>query len=229
MENAETYYRRHLPHYQPEYATFHVVFRLAGSLPSYVIEELRQEQEQLKSQTNEVRNIHIERGQSLRLCKLYFEQFNTLSDNASSGPTWLKVPEVAMIVKEAIDYRDDNVFNIMSYCIMPNHVHMLFEPISCNVSRLAESINKKDGRDSVSTYKITKITESLKKYTALRVNRILQKSGPFWQHESYDQVIRDDDELENTLWYILFNPVKAGLVDDWTKWKWSYCKPELMA
>ena len=70
--------------------------------------------------------------------------------------------------------------------------------------------------------------ESLKKYTALRSNRILQRSGSFWQQESYDHVIRDGDELENTLWYILYNPVKAKFVNEWEQWKWSYCKPELL-
>ena len=228
LEDVKTYYRRHLPHYQPEYATFHTVFRLAGSLPANVIEELRQEQKQLKCIANEARDIHIQRKQSAQLRQLYFERFNSLLDQASSGPTWLKEPEVAMIVKEAIDYRDGNIFNVLAYCIMSNHVHMLFEPLLNDVSQLAESTNVKKSQDNVSTYKVTKILESLKKYTSLRTNRILQRSGSFWQHESYDHVIRDDDELENTLWYILLNPVKAGLVNNWTKWRWSYCKPELL-
>lgn len=228
MEEEKIYYRRHLPHYQPEYATFHVVFRLAGSLPVQVIEELRQEQMQLKRKISQKRNVHIDRMQSVQFHKLYFERFDALLDHESIGPSWLKEPEVATIVKEAIDYRNDNVFNVAAYCIMPNHVHMLFEPMPCDVSRLTESTNEKKSRDGVSTYNVTKIMESLKKYTALRANKFLQRSGSFWQHESYDHVIRDDDELENALWYILFNPVKAGLVDDWTKWKWSFCRPELM-
>ena len=229
LEDVKTYYHRHLPHYQPEYAIFHVVFRLAGSLPFHVIEELRQEQEQLKSEANDVRDKHLHGRQSAQLRKLYFERFKALLDRASSGPTWLKEPEVREIVKEAIHHRDGELYNLLAYCIMPNHVHMLFEPIVNDVSRFAESINEKSERDNVSNYKVTKILESLKKYTALRANRILQRSGPFWQHESYDHVIRNDNEFENTLWYILLNPVKAGFVDDWTEWKCSYCKPELMA
>jgi REP element-mobilizing transposase RayT len=228
LEDAKTYYRRHLPHYQPEFATFHVVIRLAGSLPIYVIEELRQEQEQLKRKSNEVRDMDLQRKQSVQLCKLYFERFNALLDSASSGPEWLKEPEVGSIVKEAIHHRDGEQYNLLAYCIMPNHVHMLFELLSCNVSQLAESTFNKDGRDSVSTYKVTKTMESLKKYTALRANLFLKRSGAFWQHESYDHVIRDDNELENTLWYILFNPVKARFVSEWEQWKWSYCKPELL-
>lgn len=49
-ECGKTYYRRHLPHYQPENATYHVVFRLAGSLPATVIESLRLEREQAEQE-----------------------------------------------------------------------------------------------------------------------------------------------------------------------------------
>jgi REP element-mobilizing transposase RayT len=228
LEDVKTYYRRHLPHYQPEFAMFHIVVRLAGSLPVYFIEELKQEQDQLKRKVKEVKDIHIQQSQSAQLRKLYFERFNTLLDNASSEPTWLKEPEVGTIVKEAIHHRDGELYNLLAYCIMPNHVHLLFELLSCDVSRLAESTNEKKGRDSVSSYMVTKIMGSLKKYTALRANLFLNRSGAFWQHESYDHVIRDNNELENTLWYILYNPVKASLVNEWEKWKWSYCKPELL-
>jgi len=228
LEDVKTYYRRHLPHYQPEFATFHVVLRLAGSLPVHIIEELRQEQEQLKRKIYEVKDIHIQRNQSAQHRKLYFERFNALLDNASSGPRWLKEPEVGAIVKESIHHRDSELYKLLAYCIMPNHVHLLFELLSCNVSRLAESINEGKSRKIVSTCKVTKILESLKKYTALRANLFLKRSGAFWQHESYDHVIRDGDELENTIWYILYNPVKAGLVNEWERWEWSYCKPELL-
>lgn len=102
MEEVKTYYRWHLPYYQPEFATFHVVFRLAGSLPALAIEEFRQEQEQLKREANKVRDKHIQRTKSVQLQKSYFERFNALLDIASSGPVWLKEPKVGAIVKEAI-------------------------------------------------------------------------------------------------------------------------------
>ena len=228
MVEVKTYYRRHLPHYQPELETFHVVLRLAGSLPIHVIEELRHEQEQLKCKTYEVKEIHVQKKQFAQQCKLYFERFNALLDHASSGPTWLKYPEVGKIVKESIHHRDGELYKLLAYCIMPNHVHLLFELLSNNVSRLAESTNEGKKQDIISVYKVTKILESLKKYTALRANSFLKRTGAFWQHESYDHVVRNDDELENTIWYILYNPVKAGFVSEWEQWEWSYCSPELL-
>ena len=64
---------------------------------------------------------------------------------------------------------------------------------------------------------------NLKSYTAHRANEILGRSGAFWQRESYDHWVRDDDELERIVNYIRGNPVKAGLVDRPESWKYSSC------
>jgi putative DNA methylase len=42
---------------------------------------------------------------------------------------------------------------------------------------------------------------------------LLARTGPFWQHESYDHWVRDDDELERIMAYINANPLKAGFVE----------------
>ena len=64
--------------------------------------------------------------------------------------------------------------------------------------------------------------QSLKGYTARKANLLLERSGVFWQPESYDHVIRDANEWRRIITYVLNNPVKAGLVDTWEKWQWSY-------
>ncbi len=65
---------------------------------------------------------------------------------------------------------------------------------------------------------------NIKRNSAKQANKFLDRSGIFWQHENYDHYVRDEGELERIIKYVLNNPVKAGLVDDWEKWKWSYCK-----
>ncbi len=65
---------------------------------------------------------------------------------------------------------------------------------------------------------------NIKRNSAKLANAALGRSGAFWQHESYDHFARDEAELERIIKYVIYNPVKAGLVDDWTKWKWTYCK-----
>jgi REP element-mobilizing transposase RayT len=258
----KTYYQRHLPHYQPEDATYHVVVRLAGSLPSEVVQELKRERERMLHELDRSKDGDQLKGEREAYQQKYFELFDTLLDGSSVGPKWLQESAIAAIVKKAIHFRDVRQYDLIAYSIMPNHVHLVI-----NVGRVADptvpafnnirdpdgrdsdptlpafnnirnpdgrevdptlpafnNIRNPDGRDGVPSYKLTAILASLKKYTALRVNRELNRSGTFWQDESYDRVIRDDQELERTIVYVLQNPVKAGLVNSWEDWQWNYCK-----
>lgn len=120
-------------------------------------------------------------------------------DHNETGPTWLRQQEIAEIVKEAIHYRDGNEFDLYAYTIMPNHVHLVFKHLM-------------DSRTSKDTYPVTEILRKLKRYTARECNKLLQRTGSFWQAESFDRVIRNTRELESTIAYTLNNPVKARLV-----------------
>jgi REP element-mobilizing transposase RayT len=72
------------------------------------------------------------------------------------------------------------------------------------------------------------IMQSLKGYTARKCNLALGRSGQFWQHESFDHVIRDEPEFARVIRYTLHNPVKEKMVSHWSDWKWNYCRPSLI-
>jgi REP element-mobilizing transposase RayT len=138
-------------------------------------------------------------------------------DICNTGPTWLNNPTVAKVVKEAMHYRDANEYDLFAYCLMSNHVHIVFE-----------HLDKNSIEASTKEYTVTKILQEMKRYTAQKCNKVLGRNGAFWQSESYDRVIRDAEELENTVAYTLNNPVKAGLVKHWKDWPYTYCKPEFL-
>ena len=73
---------------------------------------------------------------------------------------------------------------------------------------------------------VTEILGKHKGSTARECNKLLNRSGKFWQHESYDHVVRNGKELNRIVNYVLYNPVKAGLCDEWEEWKYSYCNFE---
>ena len=73
---------------------------------------------------------------------------------------------------------------------MANHVHLLVTPL-------------------VSP---SKLLQSVKGYSAREANKLLERTGPFWQNESYDHWIRDEVEFERVRRYIESNPVRSGLV-----------------
>ena len=178
---------------------------------------LKAEQLEVEQEIGKI-NCKIERDEQLsKSRKRYFKKFDEYLDRASHGPDWLREERIASIVADAMHYRDEKEYNLLAYNIMPNHVHIVFD-----VARFAES--RPSVRDGVSHYIVTDIIGSLKKHTALESNKILLRDGAFWQHESYDHVVRNEAELGRIIEYVLYNPVKAGLVKEWTDWRWSYYK-----
>ncbi|HLE31881.1 MAG TPA: transposase [Bacteroidota bacterium] len=217
------FYQRHLPHYQPPDSTFSVMFRLAGTLPFEAIQRLSEERLRYH-QLMRTNTSSTEGTKSKRLLKQeqYFRRFDELLDGYSFGPTWLKQEKIAELLSEAIHYRDQKVYDLLAYCIMANHVHMVFSIEGFGIKSGFEKTSK-TGRDSVPSNTVTDILGSLKKFTGLRANKLLRREGAFWQDESCDHVVREN-ELENAIWYVLNNPVKAGLVKDWRDWRWTYLK-----
>ena len=90
---------------------------------------------------------------------------------------------------------------------MPNHIHLVFKLLS-DVSSIGD------------------IMGSIKKYSARRSNKILKRTGAFWQAESFDRLVRDDVELYFIIKYVLLNPVYAGLTENWKLWEGTFCRPE---
>ena len=129
-----------------------------------------------------------------------------LLDEARTGPLFLRMPQVATLVVEAIHHRANALghYELHAYVVMPNHIHLLVTP-AVPVSRLMQS---------------------LKRFTAREANRILRRTGnPFWQDESYDRLVRDDAELQRIAQYIEWNPVTAGLVARPDDFPWSSAGP----
>lgn len=211
MKNLDyrEYYHRHLPHIQPRGATFLVNFRLAGSLPDEVMDALKNEAEEsgrmLAAIDNRDERYRIKDIEQRRL----FGKWDDALHKSLLGPFYLKEDRIAEIVANSIRYHDGEWFEILAYCIMPNHVHAVLTPFASTES---------------TDYSLTKIMHHIKRNSAKLANAALGRTGAFWQHESYDHFARDEAELERIIKYVIYNPVKAGLVDDWTKWKWTYCK-----
>jgi putative transposase len=142
----------------------------------------------------------------------WFRAYDDYLDQALCGKAHLKNERIADMVAEAIHYRDNKVYSLDAFCIMPNHVHLVCMPLE---------------KEKDCFHSLTEILHSLKRHSARQANLILGRTGTFWQDESYDHIVRDQNELERIIAYVLSNPVKAGLVEDWTQWKWSYCKHDL--
>jgi len=242
----QEYYERNLPHIQPPGATLFVTFRLDGSLPEAALDQWRIEKKRLEmtllrwaaiSPPGTIPDPEGLAEEKLKFHRRWFRKFEELLDRAATGPLWLKEDRVAAIVDEALRYRDSEIYRLDAYCVMPNHVHAVFAPFLTEelarelvdkvIWRKKAALNQLlpvDTDEETCQFALASIMGSLKGWTARRCNRALKRQGQFWQHESYDHVIRNQSEWERVVNYVVNNPVKAGLVADWQDWKWSYCR-----
>jgi REP element-mobilizing transposase RayT len=91
---------------------------------------------------------------------------------------------------------------------MPNHVHVLFSPVS--------------------DFSLSQIVQSWKSFTAKEANRILKRTGKFWQADYFDRYVRDQKHFDAALEYIEVNPVKAKLCRSAEDWRWSSARRRLV-
>jgi putative transposase len=169
---------RRLPHIYPEGAWLFVTWHLHGSLPT----------------------ARYPPPDKLSAGKA-FVWMDRYLDTTRLGPMFLKRPELANLVVEALRRGVQNgLFDLRAFVVMSNHVHALLRP----------------------RQQATRLLQWLKGTTAREANLILSRTGqPFWQRESYDHWVRNAQELERIAAYIENNPVKAGLVAEASLYRWS--------
>jgi REP element-mobilizing transposase RayT len=185
--------RGFLPHFESQDHIQHVCFHLVDSLPASVVAQMAVD---LKSLPPGTRKAEKDR------------RYNAYLD-AGHGACLLRKPLLAALVQEALLFFQGVRYTLHEWCIMPNHVHVLFQP--------------KSG------WTMSKSVASWKTFTGLRIGRWRVasgldpngKGGPVWQREYYDRYIRDANHYEQVVDYIRQNPVKAGLVEHAEDWQFS--------
>ncbi len=208
MPDFPTHYRRRLPHFQHYGAVLFLTYRLADSLPGDVLAKLRRERQASEAAAEQETIDPDRRKQLLDLIRRrIFLKFEAALNSADTGPTWMAEPAIADIVHEAILHRNPDEYDLVCFTIMPNHVHQVIIN-----SRQDLPIYQTIGR--------------LKSFTATKANKLLGRNGRFWQDESFDHVVREG-KLEETIRYVLENPVAAGLVAQWRDWAWSWLNPRI--
>ncbi len=80
-------------------------------------------------------------------------------------------------------------------------------------------------RQAMEIYSLAKIMDAIKGSSAHIVNKTLGRKGRVGQTESFDHVLRSSENLDAKIIYLLENPVRAGLVEEWTEYPWLWKKP----
>lgn len=115
------------------------------------------------------------------------------------------------ITIEAIRYWDARKWTVYAAVVMPDHVHLLAQPLA---GPEGGYIN------------LGEIIHSIKSFSAQNINRTRKIRGSLWQVERYDRLVRDEAEFVEKWQYIRNNPVKAGLVERPEDYPWLYEKQD---
>ena len=193
-------YRRNLPHWRQDGATYFVTFRLGDSIPQKVFAQWEYE----KNAWLRARGIDCDRNgdhwkkQLRRLSDSeqyqFHKHFNRLfqaSLDRGQGACYLKNADCLRIVHEKLLEHDGGAYHLGDFAIMPNHAHVLLTP--------------SPGEE------LERIMKAIKGATARRCNERLGRSGKFWQPDSYDHIVRTLEQLLHFRRYIQDNPKKAGI------------------
>jgi len=114
--------------------------------------------------------------------------------------------QVVMDVLHRID--TEGLTHSLAYVVMPDHIHWLVE---------------------LRAFSLDYIMQRFKSSSALRINRMLGRSGRFWQSSYHDHAIRSDESLFRHAMYLLGNPIRAGLATQLGQYRHAWCEWELEA
>ncbi|SFI47082.1 transposase [Planctomicrobium piriforme] len=188
----------HLPHWSQPGVTYFVTFRADDSIPASVSELWhRRRAEWLfhhgilvddPTWRNRLRKLSLEK--QLEFEKTFSCEFLSFLDRGY-GSCPFKKPEIAAVVLEALQHFDGDRYVLGDAVIMPNHVHLL-------VCLLKET-------------EIETQCYSWKKFSATKINRLLNRTGRLWQSESFDHLVRSPEQFDGFRKYIANNPTVARL------------------
>ena len=186
--------RGYLPHFESPEATQHVTFHLADSLPKTVLLRLEAE---LKTFPEEKRD-----AERRRRIEAWID--------AGHGSCILRNSAIAGMTQQSLLRFDAHRYRLLAWVVMPNHIHVLFQPMN--------------------GWTVAKIVASWKKFTASKIYDHHQRtsegsSSPIWHREYWDRYIRNQDHFQQAIDYIHLNPVKAGLSATPEAWPWSSAFP----
>jgi REP element-mobilizing transposase RayT len=188
-------WRHRLPHWEVQEQLHFITIRCANSLP-------RVARARIAELHAALHGINPNSPQFLLLQRQYFLTCEKFLDHTEGFQPFLSEKVCQIVIEAWNQWPAGCGWQVPHYVIMPNHVHFLMEP-----SRAAP--------ESLRT-----ILRHFKGHTARLSNKLLGRTGAFWQADWFDRWMRNKAEVTKVVKYIQNNPVKAGLLQQWQDYRW---------
>ena len=142
---------------------------------------------------------------------------------------WIDVftrQEYFCILEESLQYcRKEKGMEIFAYCIMTNHIHLIFRSVKGDPSGLLRDFKKHTSKQLLKAI-LGNFKESRREWIlGMFKNDGRTKANiskyQFWQHHNQPVELWSTKVIKQKINYIHYNPVKAGFVDEPAQWKYS--------
>ena len=127
-------------------------------------------------------------------------------------------PQARDIVLNAWRHFHNTRYELFAICVMPDHVHALFQPWPKN----------EPSHEETTFWSLAELMRSLKSFTAREINRAEARTGAVWEKETFDRYIRSDRDLAEKFHYILRNPWDAGVTGQNEDYAWIWTADDEM-
>ena len=165
---------------------YHVCFRLADSVAESVRRAWSDEREELEARRRgEGPPLSVEEYHSL--LELLSGKIGRYLD-AGNGSCLLARAGNADRLRDTILNDDGLGYVIHAVGIMPNHVHVIVQPLE--------------------GFRLREIVQQWKRISAHAINKALGRSGKVWMGDFYNRIIRDADEYANQVDLVIVLPKK---------------------
>jgi type I restriction enzyme R subunit/putative DNA methylase len=197
--------RGYLPHYDFPGLVQFVTFRLADSMPA----------------SHRGKWEHLLKIEDVREKRLKLEEYL----DRGVGKCDLRDRRTARLAEEVLLYFHGDRYDLLAWCIMPNHVHVLVHVWQTPLWKIVQN------------WKI-RVTTELRRARVVAERRAparpigsprITPSGysalqSFWQREYWDTFMRDEEQERKAIKYIESNPLKANLCREGADWLFSSAK-----
>ena len=135
-------------------------------------------------------------------CPDFAERLTSASEpKLRAGSCLLRKITLGRVVEDALTFHHAERYQLISWCVMPNHVHATYATLD--------------------DWSPADIHKTWKGYTARRINEAVGVTGELWERETFDHLVRKTAHADYFAWYVENNPVLAGLVADPADWPLS--------
>jgi putative transposase len=127
----------------------------------------------------------------------------------------LKTDQDFQIIEDSIMFMHKKTYVLIAYVIMPNHTHLVIQPLPMNETLAAWC-------DYTEQHRVENILGSIKKYSGRRINESNCRTGkPLWRSECFDRIVRNEKDLDGLVEYVHGNPIRWGLARRPEDYRWS--------